>query len=93
MLKGPYRKGASELADQISEAFHSPSIQLIPFTEETAGRNARLRGTHRVSPADAIHLASAASAGVDLFLTNDHSLQPLIIPGIQFIAGLGVTIF
>ena len=48
---------------------------------------------HRVTPADAIHLASAAAAGVDLFLTNDRALQPLLIPGIHFIAGLGVNLF
>jgi predicted nucleic acid-binding protein len=66
---------------------------LIPFTAETADGYARIRASYRVSPADAIHLASAASAGVDLFLTNDHRLQPLAIPGIQFIAGMDVNLF
>ncbi len=93
VLAGPYRRGAQEVATQIRETFQSPRIELISFTAETADRYARIRGTNRVSPADAIHLASAADVGVDLFLTNDHALQPLIIPGIHFIAGLDVNLF
>jgi hypothetical protein len=40
-----------------------------------------------------IHLASAAQAGTDLFLTNDRSLVGKIVPGIQFIAMLDTQIF
>ena len=93
VLTGPYRKGAAHEAAQIRAAFESPQIELIPFTLDAAESYARIRGAHRVTPADAIHLASAADAGVDLFLTNDHVLQPLVIPGIQFIAGLDVSLF
>jgi predicted nucleic acid-binding protein len=93
VLTGPYRIGAIEAASRIREAFRSPQIELIPFTPDTADHYAAIRGNHRVSPADAIHLASAAQAGVDLFLTNDRRLQPLLIPGIQFIAGLDVNLF
>jgi len=39
-----------------------------------------------------IHLASAAQAGTDLFLTNDKSLVGKIVPGIQFIAMLDTQI-
>lgn len=93
VLTGLYKRGASEIASQIREAFRSPQIELIPFTTETADRYARIRAGQRVSPADAIHLASAAQSGVDLFLTNDHRLQPLTVPGIQFIAGMDVNLF
>jgi len=93
VLTGPYRKGAATEAVQIRAAFESPQIELVPFTPDAADRYARIRGAHRVTPADAIHLASAADAGVDLFLTNDGALQPLVIPGIQFIAGLDVNLF
>jgi hypothetical protein len=57
-----------------------------------AGR-ARIRANNRVSPADAIHLASAAQSGVNLFLTNDRVLPKLVISGIDFIAGLDVNLF
>jgi len=56
-------------------------------------RYGRIRGAFRVTPADAIHLASASQAGVDLFLTNDRELSDLVIPGIHFIAGLDVSLF
>jgi predicted nucleic acid-binding protein len=93
VLTGLYKRKALELAAQVWEAFRSPQIELIAFTPETADSYARVRAGHRVSPADAIHLASAANAGVDLFLTNDDRLQPLVIPGIHFIAGMDVNLF
>jgi predicted nucleic acid-binding protein len=93
VLTGPYCKGAADEAAHIRAAFESPQIELIPFTLDAADRYARIRGANRVAPADAIHLASAASAETDLFLTNDHALQRLVIPGIQFIGGLDVNLF
>jgi predicted nucleic acid-binding protein len=93
VLTGLYKRDALEIASQVQAAFHSPQIELISFTHETADTYARIRAGHRVSPADAIHLASAANTGVDLFLTNDHRLQPLSIPGIHFIAGMDVNLF
>ena len=93
VLTGFYKRGAQETATRIRERFRPPLVELIPFTPETADHYARIRGNHRVSPADAIHLASAAQTGVDLFLTNDHRLQQLAIPGIHFIAGMDVNLF
>ncbi len=93
VLTGIYKRGAMEIASQVWEAFRSPQIELISFTPEAADSYARIRASHRVSPADAIHLASAATAGVDLFLTNDGRLQSLAIPGIHFIAGMDVSLF
>jgi len=42
--------------------------------------------------ADAIHLACAAQAGTDLFLTSDKRLVGQIVPGVQFIAPLDTTL-
>jgi predicted nucleic acid-binding protein len=93
VLTGPYRYGTEEQAARIRAAFATPQIELIPFSVETMDRYARIRGAYRVAPANAIHLASAADAKADLFLTNDHALHRLIIPDIQFIAGLDVNLF
>lgn len=49
---------------------------------------ARIRGSTDISSPDSIHLACAATAGTDLFLTSDRNLVGKVIPGIQFIAGL-----
>jgi hypothetical protein len=60
----------------------------LPFDLETADHYARIRAAFEVSPADAMHLAAAAQAGTDLFLTNDNRLVGKFVPGIQFIASL-----
>lgn len=88
VLAGTYRKGRAELADQFRTLLRSVVAEIVPFTVETAERYARIRGELGTTPADAIHLASAAQAGTDLFLTNDKSLAGKIVPGIQFIAML-----
>jgi predicted nucleic acid-binding protein len=88
VLAGAYRKGAPQLADESRRLLRSVVAEVIPFTLETADRYARIRGTLGITPADAIHLASAAQAGTDLFLTNDKRLLGKIVPGIQFIASL-----
>ena len=92
-LVGPYKKGAQDMADRIRDAFRPPFVQVMPFTSEAASHYARIRAELGVSPADAIHLACAAQAGVDLFLTNDRKLVGQIVPGIQFIAGIDSDLF
>jgi len=104
VLAGTYRKGradlhpsepkpgAPELADQFRTLLRSVVAEIVPFTVETAEHYARIRGALGATPADAIHLACAAQAGTDLFLTNDKSLVGKIVPGIQFIAMLDTQI-
>ena len=92
-LVGPYKKGTREMADRIRKAFRPPFIQVLPFTSDTANHYGSIRGGLGVSAVDAIHLACAAEAGVDLFLTNDRGLVGQIVPGIQFIAGLDSDLF
>jgi predicted nucleic acid-binding protein len=93
VLTGAYAAGTISPAEEIKRFLGSPDVELLPFTTETADHYALIRATNRVAPADAIHLATAASAGVDLFLTNDRSLQRMIVPGIQFVAGMDVDLF
>jgi hypothetical protein len=47
----------------------------------------RLRSEMRLKAPDSIHLACAAAARTDMFLTNDAQLlqRQLYVPGIQFI--------
>jgi uncharacterized protein len=88
VLAGAYRKGAPQVAEEIRALLRNAVAEVIPFTLETADSYARIRGNSGITPADAIHLASAAQAGTDLFLTNDKRLVGKIVPGIQFIASL-----
>jgi predicted nucleic acid-binding protein len=93
VLAGVYRKAGANLADEVRTWLTAAVSDVIPFTVETADRYAQIRGTLGVAPADAIHLATAAEAGTDLFLTNDRALVGKIVPGIQFIASLDTQLF
>jgi uncharacterized protein len=93
LLIGPLKRRAADTADNVRVLFRSPAVEVSAFTLETAERYAHIRATQRVSPPDAIHLASAAQSGADLFLTNDHRLQGLVIPGIHFITGMNTNLF
>lgn len=93
ILTGAYKREAVEVAAQVREILRPPRVELLPFTAKTADVFARIRAENRVTPADAIHLACAAEAGVNLFLTNDRRLTGLIVPGIDFIAGMDVDLF
>lgn len=88
ILAGPYRSGADKIADEAKRLLRSAVSEIVPFTFETADHYARIRGTLGLPPADSIHLACAAQAGTDLFLTDDKSLIGKMVPGIQFIASL-----
>jgi len=61
---------------------------VLPFEEKAAVVYARLRADRSLRPPDAMQLACAASAGVDLFITNDARLHLKQISGIQFIVPL-----
>jgi predicted nucleic acid-binding protein len=93
VLAGPYRIGALKAAEEAKRLMRSAVSEIVPFTVDTSDHYAQIRATLQVSPADAIHLASAAHAHADLFLTNDKSLAGKIVPGIQFIASLDTQLF
>jgi predicted nucleic acid-binding protein len=93
VLAGAYRKGVPLLAAQSRGLLLGVVSEVVPFTIEAADHYARIRGSMGIAPADAIHLACAAQADTDLFLTNDKHLVGKIIPGIQFIASLDTQFF
>jgi uncharacterized protein len=93
VLVGPVRSGDRATLTAVHEYLQPPAVELLPFTAETTDHYAQIRATSKVSPPDAIHLATAAAAGVDVFLTNDRSLHRMIVPGIQFVAGIDTNIF
>ena len=92
-LTGAYKAGRTSEAQQVRKYFESGAVRLLAFNTEAADRYPRIRAQYKVSPADAIHLASASVAHVDLYLTNDVGLKKLLIEGIHFIAGLDGGIF
>ena len=93
VLCGPRRAGTESGADRVKKFFASGEVEILPFMPDTADMFSIIRTTTRAHPPDAIHLASAALAETDIFLTNDRDLFGLRIPGIKFIAGLDGRIF
>jgi predicted nucleic acid-binding protein len=81
------------IVGQIRDFLRQPHVELLPFGLEAAHQYAQIRAKHRTTPADSIHLATAAQARVDLFLTNDHRLRGIAVPGIDFIAAMDVNLF
>ena len=92
VLVGARQRNDERLAEAIRTAMRPPHVELVPFDAAAAERYAEIRARHRTTPADSIHLACAASAGVDLFLTNDAELTRLDVRGIRFIAGLDAPV-
>ena len=87
LLVKPSKLGQASLIEQYDRAIRARA-QVISFDPQVAWRYATLRATHTIRNPDAIQLACAAHAGVDLFLTNDQRLHSLNVPGIGFIAPL-----
>lgn len=77
VLPKPVETGNDELADKFKAYLKSgPNLTLLPITEtigETAGV---LRGKYpRLKTVDAVQIAAALDAEVDVFLTNDKKLS------------------
>ena len=92
VLAGPSRTQRWDEVSRLRSFFRSPELRLLEFKLSTAEIFAEIRGRAGISSGDAIHLACAAEARVDLFLTHDKRLAKKIIPGIQFIATLDTHI-
>jgi predicted nucleic acid-binding protein len=86
---GEVLAGAAHSPDkviQIQQTMKEMGFSYLPFDAGAVVPFSKLRAINKLKVADAIHLASAASAGIDLFLTGDKQLLGLDVPGIQFIA-------
>jgi predicted nucleic acid-binding protein len=88
ILVKPLELGNVALAKRYEAYFRSSEVLLTPLDATTSLRYAELRCDRTIRPPDAIQLACAASAGCDLFITNDESLARKTIIGIQFIVTL-----
>jgi predicted nucleic acid-binding protein len=87
VLVKPLERQDDELRKRYEEVITATS-HMIPFDVRAAGLYAALRCDRSLRPPDAIQLACAAAAGVDLFITNDSRLHSKHVSGIQFVVPL-----
>jgi uncharacterized protein len=87
ILVKPLECAEPELARKYEEALSATAL-MIPFDVKAARIFAALRSDRSLRAPDAIQLACAGAANVDLFITNDARLQPKQVEGIQFIVSL-----
>ena len=87
ILIKPLEAGDESLARRY-ESVLLQSVVIIPFDVEPARLYANIRKDRTIRPPDAIQLACAAHARVDLFITNDERLSTKSIPNIQFVSSL-----
>jgi len=87
ILVKPSERGETELCAKYEQAISSAAV-IIAFDLKAARIYAELRTERSLKAPDAIQLACAANAAVDLFVTNDERLQGKHVQGIQFIVPL-----
>ena len=87
VLVKPIEAGRDELRLRYEHAINAAST-VLPFDTLAAPYYAAIREDRSIRPPDAIQLACAAAAGIDLFITNDERLCQNIVQGIQFIQSL-----
>ena len=88
VLVKPTELGREALRREYEAAISAGAI-VIPFDVDAARIYAGIRRNREIRPPDAIQLACAGRARVDLFITNDDRLSEKTIPGIQFVTSLG----
>jgi predicted nucleic acid-binding protein len=87
ILVKPTERNESELCRKYEHAI-ATAATMIPLDVKAAKIYAGLRSERSLRAPDAIQLACAANANVDLFVTNDERLQGKHVEGIQFIVPL-----
>ena len=87
VLVKPTAVGDQALCRQYEKTLHHAAT-ILSFDLKAARRYAAIRSTTSIKGPDAIQLACAGEAGIDLFVTNDRRLQGKKLDGIQFIVAL-----
>ena len=87
ILIKPLEAGDDIMARRYEAALLQGAV-ITPFDVEPARLYANIRKDRTIRPPDAIQLACAAHARVDLFITNDERLSTKSIPHIHFVSSL-----
>lgn len=92
VLAGAAKSSDQSKAKEVKDTLEEIGFTYLPFDYGAVEPFSWLRAKQKLKVADCIHLACAASAGIDLFLTGDKQLLKVDVPGIQFIADFNTPI-
>jgi predicted nucleic acid-binding protein len=87
VLVKPTEANQPELVTKYEELL-TAGATILPLDVKAARAFAAIRRDRSIKPPDAIQLACAAEAKIDLFITNDERLSQKVVPGIQFVTSL-----
>ena len=90
ILVKPLEAGNEALARRYEQAI-ATAATIVPFDQSAAYAFAAVRRDRTIRPPDAIQLACASVADVDMFITNDHRLNRKVVPGVDFIRSLATA--
>jgi len=93
VLALPMKRNDSKAIASIRNSMLGGDVELLPFTLPMAERYAQIRATTSLRAADSLHLATAMEVHASLFVTNDHQLQKLQLPGKPLCLSLEGKIF
>ena len=84
ILVKPTEAGDETLVRRYEQSI-AAAATVLPFNSAAAAVFAGIRRDRSITLPDAIQLACASVAGVDMFITNDRRLSRQVVPGIHFI--------
>ncbi len=87
VLVKPLERADEALREQYERSFER-TVLLVPFDRDAARLYAQIRQNRAIRAPDAVQLACAGVARVDLFITNDDRLSRCTAPGVQFVTSL-----
>jgi predicted nucleic acid-binding protein len=87
ILVRPVELGNAQLVAEYRSSIAQAAF-VIPFAEAAAPLYAEIRADRSIRAPDAIQLACACTARIDLFIANDDRLSRKTVPGIQFLVSL-----
>jgi predicted nucleic acid-binding protein len=91
VLAGPLQAGREDVWEAYLRFFRGPAVHLIPFDLAAAAVYSRIRQDRSISRADAMHLACAGAAQIDLFITNDDRLTRKRVAGVKFVTSVAAA--
>jgi predicted nucleic acid-binding protein len=93
VLTGPRKRNDTAGLRGIQNFFASDEVEILPISRDVMDKYSILRAGTKVRQADALQLATASAASVNVFVTNDRDLRALHAPGLPVVIGLDGKVF